>query len=185
MLTSASKIAKCKRRIFQTKRCKGYDVAIQNFYSRFPHQIQDLEKEKIAFVVSNNKFHSFSCANNDFNILDDHDKNTNIECENLKYNTYLRGLIERTHDVEDCTNYRYLSYEQLVKVIEKKNNQINDLKLDNCNLKKSNIVLSNSQSDSNKLMRFIANNDIPRVSTMLNVLFRQGHGVNTSLNTRR
>ena len=30
-------------------------------------------------------------------------------------------------------------------------------------------------------MKFIANNDIPRVSTMLNVLHKQGHGVHTIL----
>lgn len=180
-LTSASKKAKCKRALLRIKRCIGYDAKIQNFYSRFPHHIQDFEKEKIKFVISNQKFHSLACANSDFNVTSEGIIDINPECENLKNNTYLRSLIERTIEIKDHTNYQYLSYEQLIKLIEKKNGQINDLKLENCNLKKNNTILVNSHSDLHKLMRLIASNDISRVNTMLHVLLKQGHGVYTIL----
>ena len=40
------------------KRCLGYDTGIQNFHSRFPHQVLDYEPDLVKFVISNGKLHS-------------------------------------------------------------------------------------------------------------------------------
>ncbi len=67
-LTTASKKAKLNKRFAVASRgCIGYDANIANFHSRFPHHIQDLEKDKISFVVSDKTFHSLNCSKNEFN----------------------------------------------------------------------------------------------------------------------
>jgi hypothetical protein len=167
------------RRKKKDQRCLGYDTGIVRFHSRFPHQLQEYEKESVKFVVSDCKLHAHICKENNFNIIGDENIEINKECEYLQTNTYLQRIIKREITAKAHTNYRYLAYDQLVEKLEEKNFLLEQSRLTNCNLKRNNITLTNYNNDISKLVSLIATNQIPRVGVMLNVLLKQGHGVNT------
>ena len=71
------------------------------------------------------------------------------------------------------TNYGYQPYAQLVNNLESKNKIINELKLLTCNVNKSNIALKNTNSQLNKLITLISNEESPRISTFFRVCLKQ------------
>ena len=66
-------------------------------------------------------------------------KELNLECEKLKFNSYLKGFINKRnigHKVIKNIPTCLMTHNQLLSLLDYKNNQINELKLQICNLKR-------------------------------------------------
>ena len=75
----------------KVKKCKGYELTqIDNIYQNFPFQILT----ELNFVFENGKFHSLSCAANDYIC---YENEINKECSDLIHNNKIKDIIKRSN----------------------------------------------------------------------------------------
>jgi hypothetical protein len=53
---------------------------------------------------------------------------------------------------------------------------LNDLKLESLNMKRSYLSLYNKTNDYKRMMKLIAESDVPRLHNLFNTCMKQGHG---------
>ena len=141
--------------------CSGF---IKNIWANFPFQIFSYEPELLYNIkFENGVFHHPICQQNSYKLIDQMDSNVNVECERLEFNTTLTSIFDRSDDAAKQLNYRFLTYEQLKRSNADKISQIDSLKLESLNLKRSHVFLKNQNNDYIRLRNFIATNDIPRI----------------------
>lgn len=71
-----------------------------------------------------------------------------------------------------------MTYLQLKKELDAKNEKINSIKLETLNLKKSNMTLHNQLSDYKRFSLLIAQNDIPRIHQLVKSCIKSNYGIN-------
>ena len=86
---------------------------------------------------------------------------------------------KRSIEAASHTPYKYLTFNQLIALLEHKNATINEFRLASLNLKKNYLCLLNKANDYKRMMRLIASSDTPRLNSLLNTFMRQGHGMGT------
>ncbi len=99
----------------------------------------------------------------------------------MQFNQQLNGLLERAkNEGKAHTNYENLSVLQLTKRIKHYSSKLNDQKLKNMNVEKKLFNSYNRLSHYRRLINLLSQNDIARVSTLLNTFLRSNSSV-TSL----
>ena len=112
-------------------------------------------------------FHSNECFNNNY-LLDSDQEDPFSSCKNLEFNTELKGILKRSQIDDICSlNHDLLSYNQLKRLLDHKNGQIDNFRLEVLNLKRNHLTLLNRTSDYKRLMVFISFNDIPRIKQLI------------------
>lgn len=141
---------------------------------------ENLAESKFNLDVAASAIHSIKCYENNYTF-----KTTNKqqiifhECEQLAYDTFLKKLIERSAETETGhLNYKYLSTQQLLCTIEKKNEQINLKNLQQLNFRREIVQLRNKQSDYKRLVKLLADNDVPGVCRLIKVCLDAKRGIN-------
>jgi hypothetical protein len=162
------------------RKCSGYRP-FENIYQNFPFQLFELDSENISFSFENGNFHSNVCRKNNY-LLFVEAKNVNTPCINLEHNQYLSNILKRAQQCEKFTKNSYMTYLQLKNEIDQKNDQINSLKLNQLNMRRSYIVLQNKQTDFKRFVILLSQNDIPRLNNLLNVCLKSNFGINGILN---
>jgi hypothetical protein len=71
-----------------------------------------------------------------------------------------------------------LTYVQLVNLLEKTKEQLNEAKLNSLNLTKNNSSLKNKCDDLQRLLHCLSTNDIPRLNQILKTCLTQKMGIN-------
>jgi hypothetical protein len=74
-----------------------------------------------------------------------------------------------------------LSHKQAVEKLNKKSEQINDLRLEMLNLKRNYLCQHNKTSLYKKMLILISQKDIPRLNTLLSDCLSMGNGINAIL----
>lgn len=62
----------------------------------------------------------------------------------LEFNQNLKKAITRTADIKKHSNYKYFNYRQLVEALNTKNQYIQDMKMNDLNLKRNYLILTNN-----------------------------------------
>ena len=105
----------------------------------FPFMLYDeLEKNKVlewSINVNNSSFHSKSCYLNNFTFSTIEKATVCNKCEQLKYNNDIKQIIKRSNEYEEHTNYKYLSSNQFVEKLKRKNEQIKKKFMKSLNVK--------------------------------------------------
>ena len=159
------------------QKCNGYKPEIIDIYFNYPFQLLEIDKDKIQYVLENGVFHHNSCAKDGY-ILNNPNELTNQLCQNLIYNQHLNTIIKRFNCAEKHTNYNYLTFNQLKELLDYKNQQINNLKLENLNKLRSIISLRNKTNDFKRFMILISQNQIPRLHQIIRISINNGFGIN-------
>jgi len=96
----------------------------------------------------------------------------------------LNKIIERSAQTEtDHLNYKYLTTQQLIKTIEKKNETSNNDKMIHLNYRKKIVSLRNKQNDYKRLVKLLSENEIPGVCRLVKVCINSNRGINGIINT--
>ncbi len=83
--------------------------------------------------------------------------------------------------MKEHSSYKFLTFNQTISKLRSKNDQINQLKLDQLNLKRNYICHQNKSSTYKKLVTLIAQNRIPRIDTLLSNCIKKGFGINGTI----
>ena len=155
--------------VFQPNFYEGYKAFKElNIHTMFPLQILHyIPNRKWTIDLQRNAFHHIDCSNNHY-LLKSNDQIISSQCSELKYNQELNNIVNRAELTDTSKiNHYLMSYEQIKRELNKKNEKINDLKLNGLNLMRNNVRLSNSRSNYKRLLNQIANNNIPRVHQII------------------
>ncbi len=96
----------------------------------------------------------------------------------------MNKIIERSAQTEtDHLNYKYLTTQQLIKTIEKKNETSNNDKMIHLNYRKKIVSLRNKQNDYKRLVKLLSENEIPGVCRLVKVCINSNREINGIINT--
>ncbi len=146
----------------------------------FPLQLLHyIPNRKWTIDFQRNAVHHIDCFNNHY-ILKSNDQIISSQCSDLQYNQELKNIVNRAELIDTSKiNHYFMSYEQIKRELNRKNEEINDLKLNGLNLMRNNIRLSNSKSDYKRLISQIANNNIPRVHQIIKSCVDSNYSANS------
>lgn len=167
--------------IFQPNFCEGYKAFKElNIHTMFPLQLLHyMPNRKWTIDFQRNAFHHIDCFNNHY-LLKSNEQIISSQCSDLQYNQELKNIVNRAELTDTSKiNHYFMSYEQIKRELNKKNEEINDLKLNGLNLMRNNIRLSNSKSDYKRLINQIANNNIPRVHQIIKSCVDSNYSANS------
>ena len=149
------------------------------------NEMRSQDEQKYHIDLYTSTIHSHKCYENNFTF-----KTTNKEegifnqCENLAFDTCLNKIIERSAQTEtDHLNYKYLTTQQLIKTIEKKNETSNNDKMIHLNYRKQIVSLRNKQNDYKRLGKLLSENEIPGVCRLVKVCINSNREINGIINT--
>jgi hypothetical protein len=103
-------------------------------------------------------------------------------CSQLRTDTILEGIMDRHRSgALENTPYQWLSYDNLSELLQRKNDQINDLKLRRLNLERSLLVRARHLTDFKRFLFAVSQDDIPRLHSLAATALRQGSSVSRIL----
>lgn len=156
-------------------KCSGHKAAFQNdVFISFPFQLYTIKQIDLYF--ENGSFHSKQCFENGYKVFNQ-EKLINDSCSNLKFNSTLNKIINRSLIFDNHLNHEYMSYTHLTSKIAEQNKKINELKLVNLVKEYQIIAYRNKIGLYKRFMVLLANNEIERVRQLVHVCLKNGNGI--------
>ncbi|KAF7968709.1 hypothetical protein HWV62_29672 [Athelia sp. TMB] len=101
-----------------------------------------------------------------------------MPCSDLLQDNVVRGIVERLESgPHENIRWDYLNITNLVDLLERKNRQINSLKLDSLNLQRSLLVQARHLEGFKRLLFAVAKGDIPRLHSLVDTMLANGSGI--------
>ena len=175
--SDAPEISTCSASVqVPLRKCKGCSILTQDgIFSNFPFQLL----AELDFVFERDVFHHISCAENLY-MCSDHERDVNLDCENLRYSTILEGLVKRLNDKElhnSHVNNKYLTFGQLDKRVGHFRNIRDNLTLKDLNNVRKINNLGRTLKLHEHFMYLIKENKINNLHELVNVALRNKRSI--------
>ncbi|KAK7012371.1 hypothetical protein R3P38DRAFT_3019043 [Favolaschia claudopus] len=94
----------------------------------------------------------------------------------------LEDIAAIARNAKKGTNYKFLSHDQLRNLLVERNEELNKLKLESLNLGRRLATFARKMDDFERLLVAIAENDVPRIHTIIETALRNGASIRTITN---
>jgi len=152
----------------------------QNHFGSYPFGLHVTRTLPWSFIITNDKMvlYSDGCANTPRYRKNSVDPLPCSWCRTLHIHTIIMGVRHRAMDgTHENTPWQYLTFVELIQILERKNKQLDHLKLNGLNMGRVLAVCNRTVGGYKRLAIAISVGDITRIHSLFRAELRNGAGV--------